>query len=251
MLAALDGISVIIPAFNAAAYLRETVASIRDYLDAAGVTYEIIVVDDGSTDGTRDCMPVADGAVRWIRHERNFGKGRAVRTGMLAAQYDWALFTDADNATTIDHLARFGAEAAECDILIASRRLAASRILCPQPWFRQTLGRMFPYLVKTWVLPTFEDTQCGFKLFRKAAAADLFGRAGVDRFAFDVEILAMAVARRWRVREIAVDWRNPGSGSTLSLRRDTMRMFLDVLKIGWRLRRGRYPTGRDHPEART
>jgi len=236
----IESLSVVVPAYNAAPYIGGTLDSIRDYLGRIGIAHETIVVDDGSGDATAAIVERRGGGERLIRLETNRGKGYAVRQGMLAARYAWSLFTDADNATTIDHLERFAPLCGEHDVLMASRRLRESKVLRRQPRLRQTLGRVFPYLVKMLVLPQFEDTQCGFKLFRREAARDLFGRATIDRFAFDVEVLAIAVGRGWRVAEVAVDWRNPESGSTLSIGRDPWSMLRDVVRVAIRSRRGTY-----------
>jgi len=239
-LAEMGSLSVVIPAFNANACVAATLDEIQACLERTELPHEIIVVDDGSGDDTAGIVKQRDRGVRLIVNEVNRGKGYAVRRGMLDARMEWVLFTDVDHATSIEHLARFAPLAAEADILIGSRRLPESRILRRQPRFRQTLGRIFPYLVRALVLPEFADTQCGFKLFRRDVARDLFGRATIDRFCFDVEILAMARARGYRIREVPVEWRNPEGGSTLRIGRDTVQMMLDLLRVAWRARRSQY-----------
>ena len=238
--AAFGSLTVVVPAYNAARQVAATLDAIQTYLDRTEMTYEVIVVDDGSVDATRDLVTRRGRGVRLIANGVNRGKGYTVRQGMLAAAHDWVLFTDVDNATPIEHLDRFAAVAGGHDILIGSRRLAASAIVRKQPAFRQMLGRVFPYLVHALVLPQFADTQCGFKMFRRSVAQDLFGRARVDRFCFDVEILAMATRRGHRVAELPVEWRNPEGGSTLRIGRDTARMMGDLLRVAWRMRTGAY-----------
>ncbi len=185
-----------------------------------------------------------NGGVRVLANEENRGKGFSVRRGMLEAQCDWVLFTDVDHATPIEHVTGFAAYAANNDVLIGSRRLTESAIVRRQPRVRQMMGRVFPYLVRALVLPQFADTQCGFKMFRREVAHDLFGRAQVDRFCFDVEILAMAVAAGYRIAELPVNWRNPEGGSTLRIVQDTQRMLADLWRIRRRMKRGFKATGR-------
>lgn len=237
-LAPLGSLSVVIPAYNAASYIPRTLDEIQSYLERGDLPHEIIVVNDGSRDGTSDVVLRRARGVRLLVNDRNRGKGHAVRRGVLAARMDRVLFTDADHATAIEHLERFVPQAAAADIVIGSRRLPESRILRRQPRFRQALGRIFPYVVRALVLPQIADTQCGFKLFRREVAADLFNRATIDRFCFDVEILALALRRGYRVREVAVQWQNPEGGSTLRIHQDTIQMMFDLLRIAWRHRRG-------------
>jgi len=238
--AAFGSLTVVVPAYNAARQVAATLDAIQAYLERAGIVHEVIVVDDGSVDETRDIVSRRGRGVRLIANGVNRGKGYTVRQGMLAASQDWVLFTDVDNATPIEHLERFAPAAGGYDILIGSRRMAASAIVRRQPAFRQMLGRVFPYLVHALVLPQFADTQCGFKMFRRSAALDLFSRARVDRFCFDVEILAMATRCGYRVGELPVEWRNPEGGSTLRIVRDTSRMMGDLLRVAWRMRTGAY-----------
>lgn len=231
-------LSVVIPAYNAAHQVVATLDAIQSFLDRDGIVHEVIVVDDGSQDTTRDVVTRRGGGVRLLANEGNRGKGYSVRRGMLEATCDWVLFTDVDHATPIDHLIGFAPQAASNDILIGSRRLTDSNIVRRQPRIRQAMGRVFPYLVRAFVLPQFADTQCGFKMFRRDVARDLFGRAQVDRFCFDVEILAMAVSKGYRIAELPVNWRNPEGGSTLRIVRDTARMLADLFRIRGRMKRG-------------
>lgn len=231
-------LSVVIPAYNAAHQVCATLDAIQAFLTREGIVHEVIVVDDGSLDTTRDVVIRRGAGVRLIANDGNRGKGYSVRRGMLEAKKDWVLFTDVDHATPIDHLTGFGPHAAVNDILIGSRRLNESTIVRRQPRIRQAMGRVFPYLVRAFVLPQFADTQCGFKMFRREVARDLFGRAQVDRFCFDVEILAMAASKGYRVAELPVNWRNPEGGSTLRIVRDTVRMLSDLFRIRRRMKRG-------------
>jgi dolichyl-phosphate beta-glucosyltransferase len=227
-------LSVVIPAFNEESRLGPTLERVRAHLAARGGELEIIVVDDGSTDGTAAVARAAGAPGRVIELGRNRGKGAAVRAGMLAATGARILFSDADLATPIDELAKLeGHLDAGYDIAIASRALAQSDIRVRQHPIRELMGRTFNVVVRSLLLGGIRDTQCGFKLFTAAAAHDLFGRATLDGFAFDVEILHLA-RNRYRIAEVPVVWRHVEE-SKVSPGTDAARMFLDLVRL--RLRR--------------
>ncbi len=230
-------ISVVIPAYNEEARLGPTVERTMAYLEARGGDWEIIVVDDGSRDRTiavAEAAASGDRRVRVLGHRGNRGKGAAVRDGMLATTTDRALFSDADLATPIDELAKLEARLdAGADVAIASRALPGSDIRTRQHPLREMMGRTFNLAVRTLVFGGIRDTQCGFKLFTRAAAHDLFARATIDGFAFDVELLWLARGR-YRIDEVPVVWHHVEE-SKVSPGSDAARMFLDLLKL--RLRR--------------
>jgi dolichyl-phosphate beta-glucosyltransferase len=234
-------LSVVIPAYNEAGRLPKTLGVVRAYLDARGVPYEIVVVDDGSSDGTAEQARTGGGStVTVLRHEPNRGKGYAARRGMLAAQGALRLMTDADLSTPIEELARLEASLADGhDVAIGSRGVAGANIVVHQPWYREATGRLFNHLVRLLALPGLHDTQCGFKLFTAAAAAAAFGPARLEGFSFDVEVLYIARRRGLRIAEVPVTWRNDAA-TRVSLVRGGL-AFLDVVRIrlnGWA---GRYP----------
>jgi dolichyl-phosphate beta-glucosyltransferase len=226
-------ISVVIPAYNETARLEPTLVRIADYLDAHYPAFEILVVDDGSSDDTpalarRVAAERAGIAVLELGHNR--GKGAAVRAGMLAARGGRVLFSDADLATPIEELAKLEAALdGGADIAIASRALPASDIRTRQHPVRELMGRTFNLLVRATGVGAFRDTQCGFKLFSRAAAHDLFARATVDGFAFDVEILLLAQGR-YRVAEVPVTWRHIDE-SKVSPGVDAARMAWDLVRL--------------------
>ena len=205
----LGSLSVIIPAKNAAAVLAATLDDIGRFTRDVGLDTEIIVVDDGSTDDTRKLAANHPARPRLLVNDRNRGKGYSVRRGMLEASRNWALLTDADNSTTIDHLDRFASFAPHYDVIIASRRLPGSRIVRPQPRTRQRLGQIYPHLVRILALPDIGDTQAGFKLFSRDAARVIFSRLRTERFAFDAEALLLARLHNYRIAEVPIDWNNP------------------------------------------
>jgi len=235
-------ISIVVPAYNEEARIGPTVERIRVYLAARGGDWELLVVDDGSTDRTIEVATAAAGGDRRVRvlaQPRNRGKGAAVRAGVLAAAKERVLFSDADLATPIDELAKLEARLdAGADVAIASRALPDSDIRTRQHPAREAMGRTFNLIVRALLLGGVRDTQCGFKLFTRAAANDLFSRATLDGFAFDVEILLLARGR-WSVDEVPVTWQHVDE-SKVSPGTDATRMFVDLLRLRLRgLVRGR------------
>jgi len=233
-------LSVVIPAYNEEARLGPTVERTMAYLEArGGGGWEVIVVDDGSRDRTTAVAEAAaggDARVRVLGGRANRGKGAAVRDGMLAATSDRVLFSDADLATPIEELAKLEARLDDgADVAIASRALPGSDVRTRQHPMRELMGKTFNLVVRTLVLGGIKDTQCGFKLFTRAAAHDLFGRATVDGFAFDVELLWLARGR-YRIDEVPVVWHHVEE-SKVSPGTDAMRMFADIVRLRLRHRR--------------
>ena len=231
---AAPALSIVIPAYNEEARLGPTLDRITSWLRARPGTWEVIVADDGSRDRTRELA--AAGGARVVGYEHNRGKGAAVRTGMLAARGDRVLMCDADLATPIEELDKLAAELDRgADVAIASRAIDRSLIETRQHPLRELMGRTFNGIVRLLVLGGIKDTQCGFKLFTRAAAHDLFGRATVDGFAFDVEILWLARGS-YRIVEVPVVWRHVEE-SKVSPGTDALRMFADVVRLRLRHRR--------------
>ena len=232
-------LSIVIPAYNEVERLGPTLERVVAYCAAERPDHEVMVVDDGSTDGTAALargLAAAHPSIRVIEQGRNRGKGAAVRTGMLAAFGERVLFSDADLATPIEELAKLEAELDRgADIAIASRAAPGADIQVRQHPLREMMGRTFNLMVRLAAVGGIGDTQCGFKLFTRAAAQDLFGRAQVDGFAFDVEVLWLARGR-YRVAEVPVIWRHVEE-SKVSPGSDAARMFLDLVRIRW-LHRG-------------
>jgi dolichyl-phosphate beta-glucosyltransferase len=227
-------LSIVIPAYNEEARLGPTLDRINAWLRTRPHAVEVIVSDDGSRDRTREVAEA--GGARVVGHMPNRGKGAAVRAGMLAATGDRVLMCDADLATPIEELDKLAAELDRgADVAIASRALDRTLIETRQHPMRELMGRTFNGIVRMLVLGGIKDTQCGFKLFTRTAAQDLFGRATVDGFAFDVEVLWLARGR-YRIAEVPVVWRHVEE-SKVSPGSDALRMFVDVVKL--RLRHGR------------
>jgi dolichyl-phosphate beta-glucosyltransferase len=230
-------VSVVVPAFNEERRLPPTLERLRAYFRRSADESEILVVDDGSRDGTAAVVARAAAdwpALRLIRHERNTGKGYAVRAGVLAARGDAVLVCDADLSTPIEELDRLWTWFERgYDVVAGSRRLPDSTVEVPQPLHRRVMGRTFNGLVSLFCLRGFRDTQCGFKLFRASVARRLFGALRTVGFAFDVEVLVRARRLGARMVEVPVVW-NDADGSRIRALRDSCRMALEILSIGVR-----------------
>ncbi len=233
-------LSVVIPAYNESERLPRSLGHLRQFFSAWAEPVEIVVVDDGSRDDTVErAVAVGGDALRLLRNPTNRGKGYSVRRGMLAARGRRRLMTDADLSTPIEDLPRLWAQMdAGVPIVIGSRALPESRIEIHQPWYRENMGRLFNLFVRFLAAPELKDTQCGFKLFSAAAAAEIFGRARMDGFAFDVEAIFLAKKLGFRVSEVPVTWRNDAA-SRVGLFKG-FRAFPDLLQIRWNDWRGRY-----------
>ncbi|MBI3932610.1 MAG: glycosyltransferase family 2 protein [Acidobacteria bacterium] len=233
-------LSVVIPAYNEAGRLPGSLARILGYLEGRGHPHEVIVVDDGSTDGTAERAREAGGPrVAVVSNEGNRGKGYSVRRGMLLARGERRLMTDADLSTPIEEIEPLMAKMDEgYDVVVASRAVAGARIEVHQPWYRENMGRVFNLCVRALLLPGLKDTQCGFKLFTARAAEEAFGAARLDGFSFDVEVLFLALRRGRRVAEVPVTWRNDAATRVGTLR--GFLAFVDLLRIRARATLGRY-----------
>lgn len=233
--------SVVIPAYNEAArlprYLREVVA----YFDGRGEPYEVLVVDDGSTDGTADgvrALAASCPALAVHSLPRNRGKGHAVRAGMLRARGDRRLMADADGATPIAEIERLEAAIeAGADLAVGSRALADPAVAVVARPHRRLAGAFFHVVSRAAGIADVVDTQCGFKLFRGPVAEDLFAALGTDGFGFDVELLLLARRRRYRVAEVPVNWADQ-AGSKVRVLIDGPRMLAQVIAARARLALG-------------
>jgi dolichyl-phosphate beta-glucosyltransferase len=233
-------LSVVIPAYNEARRLPGTLQRMRAYFTPRGIDVEVLVVDNRSSDGTVAAAAAIDWpAVRTLEERVRSGKGAAVRTGMLAAQGQYVLFSDADLSTPIEEVeALLAAIHGGADVAIASRGLPASRVEVHQPWYRERMGKTFNALVQLLVLRGIKDTQCGFKCFRASAVGPLFEPLQTAGFGFDVEVLVRAHHLGLRIAEIPTRWIN-APDSRVRPGVDSVRMFLELLAIRRRLGRGR------------
>src|SRR6266513_178888 len=232
----LPAFSVVIPAFNEASRIGETLRLTLDYLRNVSPESELIVVNDGSTDATsliaRERLKDARIGTRLLENFPNRGKGAAVRSGLLAAQKPIALFFDADLSTPLGETPKLIEPIAhgEIDIAFGSRAIDRSLIGQHQPWRREQAGRVFNLLVRLATGLPFWDTQCGFKAFRVDVCRPIFEAARLDGFAFDVELLYLAHRAGLRVREIPVRW-NHSAGSKVRFFQDILRMLGEVIVL--------------------
>jgi dolichyl-phosphate beta-glucosyltransferase len=223
-----------LPAYNEVNAIYTTLAETAAYFRRRALTYQIIVAADGD-DGTRERardFAVLDGAVQVIGHTSRRGKGRGIREGVQIAKGDTIGFADADNKVPITEFEKLEPWLnRHFEVVIGSRGLKESRVERRQPWHRRVGSRGFYHFVHTVVaVPEIEDTQCGFKFFRRQAALDLFSRQCIDGYMFDVEILALARCLGYRVKEVPIRW-SDDADSRLQLISGNFRNALDVFKI--------------------
>ena len=252
-------LTIVVPAYNEAARLGKTIVTILDYLNQHHSSSELIVVDDGSSDHTSAVAEKAmasPGAVnaRVIRYEPNRGKGFAIRTGLVAALADFALFSDADLSTPITETPKVVGPitSGRADLTFGSRALDRSLIGLHQSWRREQGGRVFNLLVRIATGLPFWDTQCGFKAFRMSVCRPLIEAAQIDRFGFDVELIYLAHLAGLRLSEIPVRWDHVTGGaldSSSNYSRDTLRMINEVRRIRGNAANGVYEKAIDAARA--
>jgi dolichyl-phosphate beta-glucosyltransferase len=234
-------LSLVLPVYNGAPFLRQSLSSVTAFARSQPFGCEIIVSDDGSRDGTGPILAEFADSLSVLTCERNRGKGHAVRRGVLAATGRCVVFTDADLPYGLDLIPSLIADLDDnrFDLVVGSRDARPDRERSPQRFLRRAASRAFSTLVAHSLATGVSDTQCGLKAFRRPAARDLFERSRIDGFAFDVEILFLARARGLRLKLLPLQpARKPFS--TVRLLRDAPRMVLDVARIRWNRARGRY-----------
>jgi len=236
-------LSIVIPAYNEADRIGPNLEHLRGWLAAWDGSGEVVVVDDGSTDGTAEVAERICGGpgFRLLRNQGNQGKGYSIKHGVLLARGSFVLLSDADFSTPVEELPRLLEPVASgrCDIAIGSRGLKTSRIERRQPAWREGMGRCFNRLVRLLTGLPYSDTQCGFKVMRRDVVLPVFRAARVTRFAYDVEILYLAAKAGLAVEEIPVIWRNDPA-SKVDPVFDAITMLKDIVRIRLRDYRGRY-----------
>jgi len=231
-------LSIIIPAYNEEKRIVKTLQEIESYLSKQNYDYEILVVDNGSKDKTREIVSNLVGKITGLRlvKRNSGGKGKAVAVGMLEAKGDFRIFTDADNSTSIDQIEKMWQEFENgYDVVIGSRDIKGAVLNPPQPWIRQIiLGEGFKLYRKIIIgLWGIEDTQCGFKGFTKKSAEEIFPKSKIDHFSFDPEILILAKKAGYKIKEIPIVWKNDLDSKVKP--NSIIKMALDLIKIKWNL----------------
>ena len=235
-------LSIIIPCYNEEQRLGPTLDSIAGYVAERVDDTEVIVVDDGSRDATAEIARTSNCPnVKVIVSAENRGKGHAVRTGMMAAAGELRLFTDADGSTPIEELAVLEKaldEMGGSGVAFASIGAPGAKVTQPQRGLRPAAGQFGNWLIRLLALPGVRDSQRGFKLFSADAAQAIFSRAVVDRWAFDVELLAIARHLDLAMVEVPVTWAHRDDSRVTAL--SYLSTLVDVLRIRWRFVRGAY-----------
>ena len=223
-------LSLIIPAYNEAERIGNTLERIQEYFSLNPIEHEVIVVDDGSKDDTIKICESFN--VRVIPLSKNMGKGAAVRTGILESKGDLKIFTDADLSTPIEEIEKMIPilESDEYEVCIGSRALQQELIRKHQPWYREAMGKTFNKFVQLLVVKGITDTQCGFKGFTKKAAEKIFNKAQVNGFAFDVEVVYLAKRLGFKIKELPVEWINDERSKVHPVF-DSIRMLNEIVKI--------------------
>lgn len=223
-------VSIVIPAYNEEQRIGATLRSIIAYLTQQPYRWELIVVNDGSTDRTSEIV-AGFPQVRCIELPQNVGKGKAVQIGMLQARGKIRVFSDADLSTPITELPKLlrGIDQG-CDVCIGSRALNPALVRVHQPWYREYMGKFFNLLVQLLLLPGIKDTQCGFKAFKEEVVRTVFPKISIAGFSFDVEVLYLARKFGYRICEIPVEWYNDPR-TKVRLLTDGLKMLVELVQI--------------------
>jgi glycosyltransferase involved in cell wall biosynthesis len=246
-------LSIVVPAYNEEHRLPPTLTRLAAYLATQPLRWEIVVVDDGSSDATSAVVERAMASIpnlRLVRQRPNRGKGAAVRLGMLAARGQIRVMSDADGSMPPEQLPRLLAPIIACtaEIAIGSRYAEGARTDVKQPLYRVLWSRLANSLVQRSLVPGVRDTQCGFKAFTAEAARDLFARGRIDGWAFDLEILALARRAGFAIAEVGVEWTDDRRSRVNPLK-DMWKVMREALTIRKNLRRGVYQQPRALPAA--
>lgn len=234
-------VSLIIPCFNEEKRLEKGLAQALAYLEKQPYVWELILVNDGSTDKTSILLKKAsqNSPIKIVTHKENLGKGAAIRDGMLAARGKYVLFSDIDFSTPISELPRFLILLKKYDVAIGVRRHPQSQIKKHQPLYRESLGQVFTKLTNLLAVPGIYDFTCGFKGFRNHVGKHLFTFMKTERWAYDAEVLFLADKFGYQIAQVPVVWAD-NSSTKVHLVQDGMQALVDLMLIRWRDIRGEY-----------
>lgn len=227
-------VSVVVPAYNESKRLPRFLSSLISYCHNSSLRYEIIVVDDGSTDDTYQVALQYQSEYPYLyvlKLDNNQGKGYAVKRGLFKSKGKICLFMDADGSTAPDEIERnlhFFDEG--CDILIGSRVIKSHQQTVKEKFYRKIIGKVFNFLVHVFLFKNIEDTQCGFKMFRKEIVRPLFSRIHIKGFGFDIELLFLAYKMGYKIKEVPVNWQ-AARGSKINLMMDSLGMLINILQV--------------------
>ncbi len=225
-------LSIVIPCYNEEKRIVNTLKKIVNFANKKIEEYEIIIVDDGSTDLIHMILDShLNDKIKLITLQQNMGKGYAVRIGVFNAKYKWILFTDADNSTPIKMISRLYGYTNKYKLIIGSRNLKDSRRVIKQPFYRSFSGNLFPTLVKIILGIKIKDTKCGFKLMERDTIREIFYLQKIYRFAFDVELIKNCLDNKIPIKEVAINWYNDTSSKV------KIKDMFDMFKTLWQLRR--------------
>ena len=234
-------LSLVIPAYNEESRISDTITSVTTFLDTQSFDWELIIANDGSTDGTASIVQWYTKLDSRIKHLAltHCGKGWAVRNGMIEARGRYRFLCDADLSMPIEQLTRFlPPEGPPCEVIIASREAIGSYRF-GEPWTRHLMGRIFNMLAQIIVLPGITDSQCGFKCFTDMAARRLFSLQRLNGFGFDVELLFLSRRLGIRIAQVPINWYYNSGGKVRPIQ-DSVKMIGDLLSIRWASFMGRY-----------
>jgi dolichyl-phosphate beta-glucosyltransferase len=238
-------LSVIIPAYNEAERLPQTLRRIHQYLTCSALKYEILVVLDGPTDQSRRALESISAEIQNLSimdRKVNRGKGYTVKEGMLQASGRIRLFTDADNSTDIDHFEKMRPLFDNgCDVVIASRHAKdnpSAKQVVPQPLYKRTIGKAGNLIIQALAVRGIWDTQCGFKAFRHSAAERIFSQTTIEGWGFDIEVLALARALNYNIGIVPAHWINEKHSHFRFF--DYLEILGDTMKVRSNLLCGRY-----------
>lgn len=235
-------LSVIIPSYNEEKRIGKTLESVGEFLARQKYQAEVIIVCDGATDKTAEIAKSFSqkiSGLQIVENKENHGKGFVTRQGMLASRGEYRVFMDADNSTSLDQIDNFLPFFAQgYDVVIGDRDLKGSRITVHQSRAKEALGDFGNLLIQLLAVPGIKDTQCGFKIFSKKASETIFKKMTVDRWGFDIEILALAIKFGFRIKTVPIVWVNdPNSKVKIS---GYINTFVELAKIKWNLMTGKY-----------
>jgi len=236
-------LSTVIPAYNEEKRIGKTLDGMFEFLTAKSFSTEILVVDDGSTDRTSDVVKSYKGRkidLELIGYEKNRGKGFAIKTGMLAARGEYALFTDADMSTPIEMLDRFEPHMKEStDVIIGTRKTTGAYVAKHQPFYRENMGKVFTWLSNRLLGLDTTDFTCGFKCFHRRTIEPVFGNQRIDGWGYDTEIIFIARRKGFRITEVPVTWYND-EATRVKLWKNVFTCLAELYQIRNNNRKGLY-----------